>query len=325
MAECTQTANVETGVGVRLHGNKGERDEGCVGTLPPQDAPLVLQLGDTLLLVPDNQTGRGARRREDGTVLEPARIPCSLLEVFRDARVGDRIFFDAGKIGGIIRRVESALIEVAITRARRGGEKLRADKGINLPDTPLHVPALTEKDLQDLDFATTAADIVGLSFVRVPDDVCRLQQELLLRNAQRIGIILKIETRMAFENLPRLLLAGLCAPPLGVMVARGDLAVELGFERMAEVQEEILWLCEAVHVPVIWATQVLESLAKKGVPSRAEVTDAAMSGIAECVMLNKGPYLVEAVQFLDGVLRRMEEHQQKKRAMLRKLAVSTLS
>ena len=258
----------------------------------------------------------------NGTVIEPARIPCSLPEVFRDARPGERILFDDGKIGGIIRRVEPDLIEVTITQAGLRGGKLRPDKGINLPDTALHLPALTAKDLEDLDFAATAADMVGFSFVRTPDDLGHLQHELAARGAQRVGIVLKIETRQGFENLPRLLLAGLRTPPLGVMVARGDLAVELGFERMAEVQEEILWLCEAAHVPVIWATQVLESLTKKGAPSRAEVTDAAMSGRAECVMLNKGPYVVDAVRFLHDVLHRMEDHQQKKRAMLRKLAVS---
>ena len=80
-------------------------------------------------------------------------------------------------------------------------------------------------------------------------------------------------------------------PPAGVMVARGDLGVELGFERMAEVQEEILWLAEAAHLPVIWATQVLETLTKTGTPTRGEVTDAAMSARAECVMLNKGPFV----------------------------------
>ena len=85
-------------------------------------------------------------------------------------------------------------------------------------------------------------------------------------------------------------------PTVGVMIARGDLAVEVGFERMAEVQEEIMWICEAAHVPVIWATQVLETLAHTGRPSRAEVTDAAMSGRAECVMLNKGPYIAEAIR-----------------------------
>ena len=110
----------------------------------------------------------------------------------------------------------------------------------------------------------------------------------------------------------------------GVMIARGDLAVECGFERMAEVQEEILWICEAAHTPVIWATQVLESLAKTGMPSRAEVTDAAMSERAECVMLNKGPFIREAVGTLDDILRRMEAHQTKKRAMLRPLQVANV-
>ena len=90
------------------------------------------------------------------------------------------------------------------------------------------------------------------------------------------------------------------------MIARGDLAIECGYERLAEVQEEILWICEAAHMPAIWATQVLETLAKSGLPSRAEVTDAAMGVRAECVMLNKGPYIVEALEMLDDILRRME-------------------
>jgi len=103
------------------------------------------------------------------------------------------------------------------------------------------------------------------------------------------------------------------------MIARGDLAVEIGYQRLAEIQEEILWLCEAAHVPVIWATQVLENLAKKGIPTRAEITDAAMAERAECVMLNKGDYIQEAVTILDDVLHRMEAHQSKKSPRLRAL------
>lgn len=126
-------------------------------------------------------------------------------------------------------------------------------------------------------------------------------------HAEHLGVLLKVETRAAFENLPRILLAALQSRPVGVMVARGDLAVEMGFERMAEVQEEILWRCEAAHIPVIWATQVLENLTPKGVPSRAEVSDAAMSARAECVMLNKGPHILEAVRFLAGIHQRMRK------------------
>jgi len=108
----------------------------------------------------------------------------------------------------------------------------------------------------------------------------------------------------------------------GVMVARGDLAVECGYERLAEVQEEILWMAEASHMPVIWATQVLERLAKEGIPSRAEITDAAMGERAECVMLNKGPHIVAAVRALDDILTRMQAHQRKKTAMLRHLMLA---
>jgi pyruvate kinase len=108
----------------------------------------------------------------------------------------------------------------------------------------------------------------------------------------------------------------------GVMIARGDLAVECGYERTGELQEEIMWMAEAAHVPVIWATQVLENVAKTGQPSRAEITDAAMAERAECVMLNKGPYVVQAVQMLDDVLTRMQAHQTKKVSLLRQLNVA---
>jgi pyruvate kinase len=164
--------------------------------------------------------------------------------------------------------------------------------------------------------------LVGLSFAQRPEDIRKLARLLATKQKRPPGIVLKIETRRGFEALPQLLLSALRTPPVGVMVARGDLAVEVGFERLAEVQEEILWLCEAAHVPVIWATQVLESLTKNGAPSRAEVTDAAMAVRAECVMLNKGPYVTEAVAFLDDVLRRMQQHQSKKRSMLRRLSVA---
>ena len=129
----------------------------------------------------------------------------------------------------------------------------------------------------------------------------------------------QIEFTDARGSSRRMVLAAMRRPAAGVMIARGDLAVECGYERMAEIQEEILWVCEAAHMPVVWATQVLESLAKTGVPSRAEITDAAMGERAECVMLNKGPHLCDAVEALDDILQRMQDHQVKKSAMLRKL------
>ena len=128
---------------------------------------------------------------------------------------------------------------------------------------------------------------------------------------EKPGILLKIETREGFDQLPALLLAAMRSRAVGVMIARGDLAVECGYQRLAEVQEEIVWICEAAHTPVISATRVLESLAKNGIPSRSEITDAAMGERAECVMLNKGPYIVTAVRILDDILRRMQAHHAK--------------
>ena len=256
-------------------------------------------------------------------MVRPAAISCTLPEVFADVRPQERIWFDDGKIGGRIESVDAGELRVRITTAKPSGDKLRADKGINLPDSKLRLPALTEKDVADLAFVVAHADLVGLSFVRRPDDVRTLHTHLVRLNAPHVGIVLKIETRTAFEQLPNILLEAMRGERVGIMIARGDLAVECGWERLAEVQEEMLWVCEAAHMPVIWATQVLETLAKRGVPSRAEITDAAMGERAECVMLNKGPHLVEAVRVLDDILCRMEAHQSKKSARLRPLRLST--
>lgn len=322
LATSEYTCYLEAGTALRLV-RRGQRiARGLVGLLPEVILPLTLHMGDTLLLVPAGKPGRAARYDANGLPVEPARISCSLDAVFDAVRPGEQVWLDDGKIGAVVTAAEENRIQLTITHAPPSGARLRAEKGINLPDTMLAIPALNEKDLADLALMAPSVDIVGLSFVRTPSDVESLHDELGRLGAGHLGVVLKVETRQAFEHLPRLLLASLRRPPVGIMLARGDLAVEMGFERLAEVQEEILWLCEAAHVPVIWATQVLESLAKTGQPSRAEVTDAVMSGRAECVMLNKGPYMTTTVEFLNGVLERMEAHQSKKRAMLRKLAVS---
>lgn len=294
----------------------------------PVDVPALeqfahLRKGDTLILTRAAEAGRPTLIGPEAEVIEPARLTCTLPEIFDDVDVGEKIWFDDGKLGGEITAVSRDEITIAVTHAGPKGRRLRADKGINLPKSKLSLPALTSKDIEDLHFIARNADLVGYSFVRSADDVHRLQSQLRRIGNGRLGIVLKIETRAAFENLPEILFAAMESPVAGVMIARGDLAVESGFERLAEVQEEILWMCEAAHMPVIWATQVLEQLSKKGVYSRAEITDAAMSERAECVMLNKGPYIVEAVETLDNVLRRMQAHQEKKRSMMRPLKLAT--
>jgi pyruvate kinase len=289
-----------------------------VSDLPPRAGRLHLRRGDLLRLLPQG-IGDNAVAAAPGRRARPASIACTLPEALSQVRRGDRIWFDDGRIGGVVRRGGAKRVEVEITEARDGGERLAADKGINLPDTGLDLPALTDKDLQDLGIVARHADIVGLSFAQSAADVRQLRQRLLELGAAQMGVMLKIETRRGFEHLPEMLLAAMAESAAGVMIARGDLAVECGYERMAEVQEEILWACEAAHMPVVWATQVLESLARTGLPSRAEITDAAMGGRAECVMLNKGPHILDAMRTLDDILRRMQAHQAKKRPLMRAL------
>ena len=321
IAEIERTAYVLSGTPLRFQTASGTPTRRVVD-VPALSQSLLLKKGETLLLTPESAPGRAALRDERDRVLMPASIGVTLPEVFKDVQPGQAVWFDDGKIGGMVRQVDDEQITVEITQARAGGGRLAAGKGINLPDTDLRLSALTPKDLDDLAFVVRHADLIGYSFVRRAEDIELLHERLSDLEAERPGIVLKVETRQAFAELPKLLLACMRRGRFGVMIARGDLAVECGFERLAEVQEEILWICEAAHTPVIWATQVLESLAKTGMPSRAEVTDAAMSERAECVMLNKGPFIREAVGTLDNILRRMQAHQAKKQAMLRPLQLA---
>jgi pyruvate kinase len=321
---CDQTAYVTSGTPLELYRHQTQIAQDAIAQLPPRPQALKLSVGDPLYVTLASELGKPAVIDSEGHIIAPAKIGCTLEEAFSSVRVGDRIFFDDGKLAGIIREVQPTEFRVEITHAIGGSAKLKAEKGINLPDTPLNLPALTPSDRNNLTIALEQADMVSLSFVRRCEDIEQLLAAIPPEKQDHLGIILKIENQTAFNQLPKLLLTALRHPSVAVMVARGDLGVEVGFERLAEMQEEILWLCEAAHVPVIWATQVLESLAKGGLPSRAEVTDAAMGGRAECVMLNKGPYIEKTVQFLCDVLHRMQAHQQKKTAMLRKLHVSQL-
>jgi pyruvate kinase len=319
LASCTRTAYLTPETRLQRRGKGGRKRATQPAELPVRPAYIHLERGSRLRLTRSGIAPPAPARVDRSAVPPPLAIACTLPEVFAQVAVGERIWFDDGRIGGVIAAIEADWLEIEITQARAGGEKLAADKGINLPDSRLELPALTAKDIEDLASVVREADLVGLSFVQRAADINTLRSRLHELGHPDLGILLKIETRRGFENLPELLLAAMAGKAAGVMIARGDLAVECGYERLAEVQEEILWAAEAAHMPVVWATQVLETLAKTGMPSRAEITDAAMGERAECVMLNKGPFIGEAMRTLDDILRRMQDHQSKKRPLLRAL------
>ncbi len=272
-----------------------------------------VEVGDRIRLV------AGPEPRPDADA--PFSATASLPEVVTSLELGHRVLYDDGRMEATVVGHSGREAVLRVVKVKTGGAKLKPEKGLNLPNSALGLRPLTFKDVADLDTVAELADMVGYSFVSRASDIDLLDEALdRLGGPERpLGIVAKIERPEAIRNLPDLIARLSGRRPLGVMIARGDLAAEIGFERLAEMQEEILWICEAAAVPVIWATQVLEGLVKDGVPSRGEMTDAAMATRAECVMLNKGPCAAAAIEVLAGLFTRMDGHLFKKSPRLRAL------
>lgn len=277
------------------------------------DKKSRLQPGDRIRLVASGLP------RTCAEVLYSAGV--SLPEMVTRLSIGDRVRYDDGKLEAVVESLGDGEAVIRVDKTKAGGTKLKPEKGINLPDTALGLSPLTAKDETDLVTVIECADMIGYSFVSRPEDI-DLLDSMLARHGmadRTLGLIAKIEQPEAVRNLPALIARARRRGPFGVMIARGDLAAEIGFERLAEMQEEILWISEAASVPAVWATQVLEDLVREGIPTRGEMTDAAMAARAECVMLNKGPAVGQAVELLDRLLARMDEHMFKKTPTLRAL------
>lgn len=248
-------------------------------------------------------------------------IGCGISGIIPQLKPDHHILFDDGALEARVLEVKDNCARLGLLRNSKSNQKLKAEKGINFPNTDLQIEALTEFDMACLPFICRHADLIGYSFVKTAEDLEHLQN--LLKDQPKVPkIILKIETPEAVRNLPKLLTQGMKDDVFGVMIARGDLAVEVGFERMSEIQDEILWFCEAAHVPVIWATQVLETLQKTGIAKRSEITDAAHASMAECVMLNKGDYTLEVIHTLRDILSRNVTHRNKKAYTMKPLNIA---
>lgn len=270
---------------------------------------FTVQAGDTILLAKSH--------------LKTIQLPyviCSIPEVLDRLEVNHPVLFDDGKIVTRVTRIETQMAHLVVERTSGEVSKLKPEKGINLPSTDVKISGLTPKDKTDLEFVVRHADFVNYSFVNSYMDVEELITTLDQLNVpDHFGIVLKIETKKAYDNLVSILLAAMKRFPVGVMIARGDLTIETGWKSMGRIQEELITLCNAAHIPVIWATQVLENLAKKGIPSRSEMTDATASIRADCVMLNKGPYILEAIDLLNEVLLEEQEYHEKNAPLLPEL------
>jgi pyruvate kinase len=262
-----------------------------------------------------------AEREGDDPSGDPS-VGCTIQGIVQQLKKGERVSFDDGTIECLIDDMEGGRAVLTVTRVSRKKPFIKSEKGINFPDSKLSLSSLTDFDMACLPFVCRHADLIGYSFVRSPNELAQLQNIVFKQREKEQFIVLKIETQEAVENFPALLIQGMQDRVFGVMIARGDLAIELGFERMSEIQEEILWICEAAHVPVVWATQVLETLNKSGLATRSEITDAAYSGRAECVMINKGDHTIEVIETLKDILVRHGGHHEKKRYTFRPLRIA---
>ena len=224
----------------------------------------------------------------------------------KDVEVGENILVDDGKLMFEVTATDRD--KNVTTKVLRGGP-LRSKKGVNLPNTNISVPALTEKDIEDVLFAINKVQVdwIALSFVRTPEDLILLQDIIAENSAYKIPIIAKIEKPEAVANIDRL------TPHCdALMVARGDLGVEVPMESVPLIQKRLVQKAKKAHIPVIIATQMMETMIDNQVPTRAEVNDVANSIMdgADAVMLSgetaMGKYPVEVIQQMRRIIENVE-------------------
>lgn len=303
-----------------------------VGNLPLVGASVGLAVGAELTFVAPSIASR-ASQGAGGSVAQRL-VPVDMCGAV--VKEGHRVMLDDGQVRCRVTRVTpEGNVECKVEICPRDFQ-LKPEKGINLPDSdfPPDTEALTSEDRCNLRLMLDSGLLgmhrpvtLGLSFVRTASDVHsfhRIVDSLVRPSCPNVSTCIKIETSQAVSHLPAILMACLWGHPTCIMLARGDLAGELGFDRLAAATDDLTVLCAAAHLPVVYATQILDTMNRTGTPARSEVADVVMGSRCEALMLNKGSYLEETVQFLDEMLCSIQQRQHKHRLMLRKLSTVDL-
>jgi len=255
------------------------------------DGPTVWQNGETVRITVEDVAGTHDR------------VSTTYKRLAKDAKPGDRVLVDDGNVGLVVEHIDGDDVVCTVTE----GGKVSNNKGMSLPGMNVSAPALSEKDIEDLEFALRlGVDLVALSFVRSPADV-ELVHEVMDRVGRRVPVIAKMEKPEAIENLEAIVLAF-----DAIMVARGDLGVELPLEEVPLVQKRAIQMARENAKPVIVATQMLESMIENSRPTRAEASDVANAVLdgADAVMLSGetsvGKFALEAVRTMGRILSAVE-------------------
>lgn len=254
---------------------------------------IDLKSGDIFTLVCDDILG------------DETKVSITYKELYKEINIGTTILINDGTIEVKVIKIEDRNI---ICEVINGG-KLTNRKSINIPEMKINLPSITEKDIDDIKFGIMAGfDYIAASFVRKPEDIIAIKNVLNENNGQHIKVIAKIENREGIENFDKILeIAD------GIMVARGDLGVEIPMEEVPIRQKEFVSKCIKHGKPVIIATQMLESMVSNPRPTRAEVSDVANAifDIASCIMLSgesaTGKYPVECVETMVKICEKVEE------------------
>lgn len=234
------------------------------------------------------------------------RVYMNYKEFPRDVNPGERILLDDGKL--IFEAVETNRTTEVVCKVIQGGP-LKSKKGVNLPQTKVSLPALTKKDIKDAIFAIEQkVDWMALSFVRTPKDLEELQDLIAKHSDYKIPIVAKIEKPEAVENIDKIV--AFCD---GLMVARGDLGVEIPAHEVPLIQKKLIHRAKTARIPVIVATQMMETMITSLTPTRAEVNDVANSVMdgADAVMLSGetsvGNYPVEVIEKMTQIIEAVED------------------
>jgi pyruvate kinase len=262
-----------------------------VGHLPEKE--MVLTAGTQVKLLPIDQY-QG----------EPNTIPIDYPYLAEESQKGTQVLLDDGLLE---LKIESVVGPAVICQVVAGGI-LKSRKGVNLPSLNLRLPSMTEKDQADLKFGLSQGiDWVSLSFVRKVEDIRALKHFLKEHNAEDVPVIAKIEKPQAVANL-----ISIVTESNGIMVARGDLGVEISPEKVPMLQKQIIGLCNLKNIPVITATQMLESMIREPVPTRAEASDVAnaIADGTDAIMLSGesavGKYPVKAIEIMSRIAKEVE-------------------
>ncbi|MCG5433491.1 pyruvate kinase [Mycobacterium sp. MYCO198283] len=256
------------------------------------DGPTTWRTGETIRITVDDVEGTHDR------------VSTTYKRLAQDAAPGDRVLVDDGNVGLIVDRIDGNDVVCRVTE----GGKVSNNKGMSLPGMNVSAPALSDKDIEDLEFALRlGVDFVALSFVRSPGDI-ELVHDVMDRVGRRVPVIAKLEKPEAIDNLEAVVLAF-----DAVMVARGDLGVELPLEEVPLVQKRAIQMARENAKPVIVATQMLESMIENSRPTRAEASDVANAVLdgADAVMLSGetsvGHYPIEAVKTMARIVSAVEQ------------------